>query len=86
MHALGDILNVIMEGGREGVIVSVISRKAKLSHYATLEKCGKLIAAGLVETKKTVQTHVFTITEKGLIFVQEYRKFNDLIESVNLRF
>lgn len=86
MHTLGDILNVVMEGGRDGVIVSAISRKAKLSHYATLEKCAKLVSAGLVEPKKTLQNRVFIITEKGLNFVQEYRKFNDLIKAVNLRF
>lgn len=39
MRTLGDILEVIMEGGREGVIVSAVSRRAKMAHYQTLEKC-----------------------------------------------
>jgi len=52
MGIMGDILGVTMDGGRSGVIVSAISRKANLSHYAVLDKCEKLVSAGLVETIK----------------------------------
>ena len=47
MGIMGDILDVTMDGGQRGVIVSAISRKANLSHYAVLDKCEKLINAGL---------------------------------------
>jgi hypothetical protein len=39
MGIMGDILDVTADGGRGGVIVSAISRKANLSHYAVLDKC-----------------------------------------------
>ena len=48
MGIMGDILDVTMDGGQRGVIVSAISRKANLSHYAVLDKCEKLINAGLM--------------------------------------
>jgi len=38
MGIMGDILDVTMDGGQTGVIVSAISRKANLSHYAVLAK------------------------------------------------
>ncbi|MBT7824747.1 MAG: MarR family transcriptional regulator, partial [Thaumarchaeota archaeon] len=52
MGIMGDILDVTMNGGQQGVIVSAISRRANLSHYAVLDKCEKLINAGLVETRR----------------------------------
>jgi len=68
------------------VIVSAISRKANLSHYAVLDKCEKLINAGLMESARTNRNRLFKITEKGLGFIQEFQKFQSLIESMNLRY
>ena len=86
MGIMGDILDVTMDGGRGGVIVSAISRKANLSHYAVLDKCEKLITAGLVDSVKNERNRLFMITEKGLEFFQEFRRFQDLVESMNLRY
>jgi len=86
MGIMGDILVVTMEGGRTGVIVSAISRKANLSHYAVLDKCEKLINAGLIESTKNDRNRIYSITEKGLEFFQEFQKFQSLIESMNLRY
>ena len=86
MGIMGDILYVTMQGGRGGVIVSAISRKANLSHYAVLDKCEKLVTAGLVESVKNNRNRVYSITEKGLEFFQEFKRFQSLIESMNLRY
>jgi len=86
MGIMGDILDVTMDGGRNGVIVSAISRKANLSHYAVLDKCEKLVTAGLVESNKTERNRVFMMTEKGLQFISEFRRFQNLVESMNLRY
>ncbi len=86
MGIMGDILDVTMDGGREGVIVSAISRKANLSHYAVLDKCEKLVIAGLVDSVKNDRNRLFMITEKGLEFFQEFRRFQTLVESMNLRY
>jgi len=86
MGIMGDILDVTMDGGREGVIISAISRKANLSHYAVLDKCEKLVTAGLVDSVKNERNRLFMITEKGLEFFQEFRRFQGLVESMNLRY
>jgi predicted transcriptional regulator len=86
MGIMGDILDVTMAGGRQGVIVSAISRRANLSHYAVLDKCEKLVTAGLVESSKNDRNRIFMITEKGLQFFQEFRRFQNLVESMNLRY
>ncbi len=86
MAIIGDILDVTMQGGSKGVIVSNISRKANLSYYAVLDKCERLISAGLVESTKNDRNRIFRITEKGLEFFQEFRRFQSLVESMNLRY
>ena len=86
MGIMGDILDVTMDGGQRGVIVSAISRKANLSHYAVLDKCEKLINAGLMQSERLDRNRLFRITEKGLGFIQEFQKFQNLIESMNLRY
>jgi predicted transcriptional regulator len=86
MGIMGDILDVTMDGGQSGVIVSAISRRANLSHYAVLDKCEKLINAGLMQSERKDRNRFFRITDKGLDFIQEFQKFQNLIESMNLRY
>lgn len=86
MGIIADILGVTMDGGMQGVIVSAISRRANLSHYAVLEKCQKLIDAGLVQSVKDNRNRLFVITEKGIRFFQEFQKFQSLVQSMNLRY
>ena len=86
MGIIADILGVTMDGGTQGVIVSAISRRANLSHYAVLEKCQKLIDAGLVESMKDNRNRLFTITEKGIRFFQEFQRFQNIVQMMNLRY
>ena len=86
MGIIADILGVTMDGGTQGVIVSAISRRANLSHYAVLEKCQKLIDAGLVESMKDDRNRLFVITEKGIRFFQEFQRFQNIVQMMNLRY
>jgi len=86
MGIIADILGVTMDGGAQGVIVSAISRRANLSHYAVLEKCQKLIDAGLVESMKAERNRLFKITEKGIRFFQEFQRFQNIVQGMNLRY
>ncbi|MGQ0638198.1 MAG: winged helix-turn-helix domain-containing protein [Nitrososphaerota archaeon] len=86
MGIMADILGVTMDGGTQGVIVSAISRRANLSHYAVLDKCQKLIDAGLVDSMKDSRNRLFVITEKGIKFFQEFQRFQSLVQSMNLRY
>jgi predicted transcriptional regulator len=86
MGIIGDILCVARDCGAQGAIISSISRRANLSHYAVLEKCQKLIDAGLIKTDKDDRNRIFIITEKGIRFFQEFQRFQILIEPMNLRY
>ena len=66
MGIMGDILDVTANGGRDGIIISAISRKANLSHYAVLDKCEKLVEAGLVESVKNDRNRAVSYTHLTL--------------------
>lgn len=86
MGIIDDILDVIIQGGHDGVLISAISRKANLSHNTVLEKCDSLTSAGLIKSLTNNHNRIFIITEKGIHFFQELRRFQNLIESVNIRY
>jgi predicted transcriptional regulator len=65
---ISDILSVTIDCGRNGAIISSISRRANLSHYAVIEKCKKLADAGLVKSLNNSRNRIFAITEKGISF------------------
>ena len=86
MGIIADILGVAMDCGVQGAIISSIARRANLSHYAAVDKCQKLIDAGLVKSIKGNRNHIFIITEKGIKFFQQFQEFQIFIQSVNLRY
>jgi predicted transcriptional regulator len=83
---ISEILSVTMDCGRQGAIISSIARRANLSHYAVIEKCQKLIDAGLVESTNNNRNHTFIITEKGVQFFQQLQKFLETVQEVKIRY
>ncbi len=83
---ISDILSVTMDCGQKGAIISSLSRRANLSHYAVIEKCQKLIDAGLVETTNNDRNHSFIITEKGIQFFQQLQKFIETVQEAKIRY
>ena len=83
---ISDVLCATMDGGRNGVIISSIARRANLSHYTAMEKCQKLTALGLMESIESRNNRTFAITERGILFFQEMQKFMEVIEEIKIRF
>jgi len=81
-----DILSVTMDNGRQGIIISAIARGANLSHYAAIEKCQKLIDAGLMESSSNDRNRLFIITEKGIQFLQEIKKIIETAQVIKIRY
>jgi predicted transcriptional regulator len=86
MGIISEILGIAMDSGRGGAIISSIARRANLSHYTVIEKCQKLINAGLVESTSNNRNHIFVVTEKGIQFFQELQKFIEIAQSIKVRF
>ena len=81
---MGDILSAASEGGRDGVIVSVISRKANLPHNATVQKCERLASAGLVQSHRIGRNRMFALTSAGIEFFGHLRAFQGVMERMGL--
>lgn len=86
MEVMHEILSITANGGRFGTNVSHISSKANISHYAAMEKCEKLLDAGLIEQHVDKRNRIFRITEKGFMFIKELDRFQNLVNSLNLRY
>lgn len=83
---ISDILSVIMDCGKNGIIISSIARRANLSHYSAIEKCQKLIDLKLIETTSNNKSRIFIVTEKGIQFFQQTQKFLNTIQEIKIRF
>lgn len=83
---ISDILNILVDSGRNGIIISSIGRKANLSHYTAVEKCQKLTNVGLVKPTIIDNRHTFTITEEGIQFFQQMQKFLSTIQEIKIRY
>lgn len=86
MGILSDILTATREEGQNGIIISAISRKANLSHYAAVDKCNKLIEAGLIKMTTEARNKIFILTEKGIQFFEELERFQNLMRSLKLKY
>ncbi len=86
MGIISDVLGVVMDGGKQGSIISSIARNANLSHYTALEKCQKLVGFGLMESIVDNKNRTFVITEKGMLFFHEMQKFIELVQEVKIRY
>lgn len=82
---VSDILRVIMEGGREGVLVSWLSRRSNLAHNVVVDRCQQLIKAGLLETKNHERTSAFVVTEKGIQFSHQIQEFIEIAQTLDVR-
>lgn len=83
---ISDILSITMDCGRQGTIISSLARRANLSHNSVVDKCQKLIDAGLIESLSNNRNHTFIITEKGIQFFHEIQKFMESTQEINMRF
>lgn len=83
---ISEILQITMEYGMEGTIISSIARRANLSHYTAMDKCQKLINFGLMESREDKKSRYFVITEKGIKFYQEMQKFLQVVQEIKIRY
>lgn len=81
-----DILRIIAESGRDGAIISAVSRMANVSHNSVNAKCQKLVDANLIESVKDSRGCTFFITEQGVTFFGQLCKFTDMLKSASIRY
>ena len=80
-----DILGIIAESGKGGVIISAISRMANASHKSVNGKCQKLVEANLVKAVKDGRMCTFFITDQGAAFFEQICRFTEMMKAANIR-
>jgi predicted transcriptional regulator len=86
LGVVSEVLQVTMDCGIQGAIISSIARRANLSHYTAMEKCQKLIDFGLMEPRIDKKSRSFVVTEKGIQFYHEMQKFLEIAQEIKIRY
>lgn len=79
-----DILNNVMRTGESGVQVTTLVRKSNLSYSRLISFVNKLTSSGLINKVEVEGKNVFIVTEKGRVYLDEYKKFLTITESFGL--
>ena len=79
-----DLLTVTQDSGQNGIAVTPMCQKGNLSHSRLRNILSKLTGSGLINQIRFDGRNTFVITEKGNLFLEEYKKFHDFAEAYGL--
>jgi predicted transcriptional regulator len=67
-----------------GIQVTTLVRKSNLSYSRLISFVNKLSHSGLINKIEVKGKNIFIITEKGRVYLDEYKKFSTIAESFGL--
>jgi predicted transcriptional regulator len=73
-----------MRTGESGVQVTTLVRQSNLSYSRLISFVNKLTSSGLINKVEVEGKNVFIVTEKGRVYLDEYKKFSTITESFGL--
>ena len=79
-----DILDTVSHSGIQGIPITPLIRKSNLSHKRMVGFINKLTQSNLVNKIETNGKITFIITEKGRVYLGEYKKFSSIAETFGL--
>ena len=79
-----DLLVKTDESGQEGIKTTALLSKSNLSHGRMQTFLSTLTGSGLINQIKFDGKNTFVITEKGRLYLEEYKKFSDIADSFGL--
>ena len=79
-----NILDNVMRTGESGVQVTTLVRQSNLSYSRLISFVNKLTSSGLINKIEVEGKNVFIVTEKGRVYLDEYKKFSTITESFGL--
>ena len=81
---VGDVLTITQDANRSGIAVTKLCQKGNLSHSRLRNLLSKLTSSGLINKIECDGRNIFVITEKGRMFLAEYKKFNEFASDFGL--
>ena len=79
-----DLLTITQSTDRNGIAVTSLCQKSNLSHGRLQNFLTTLTGSGLINQIRFDGRNTFVITEKGNLFLEEYKKFHDFAEAYGL--
>lgn len=81
---MGSILDATQEKGRDGIKVTVLMSKSNVPYKRLSKFLDKLTGTELINKIEVDGKNTFVITEKGILYLEEYKKFSSIAESFGL--
>ena len=78
------ILQATQEVGRDGINPTKLLRTSNVSTSRFGGFIDKLVGSGLINKIEQKGQQTYVITEKGIMYLQEYKKFSDFSDSFGL--
>ncbi len=79
-----DILETVMNSGQEGISITPLLRQSNLPFSRATWFINKLTQNSLINKIDVKEKSVFIITERGRVYLEEYKKWNDISQSFGL--
>ena len=84
IQIMSDVLENVDYAGSEGLQITNLIQKANISHSRLQKLIKNLSGSGLINKIEYDNKSTFIITEKGRLFLEEYKKFSGFAESFGL--
>ena len=81
---LADVLLITQDANRNGCAITKLCTKSNISHGRLRSLLTTLTGSGLVNQIKFDGKNTFVITEKGSQYLEQYKKFSEIAESMGL--
>ena len=79
-----DILETVMNSGQEGISITPLLRQSNLPFSRATWFINKLNQNSLINKIDVKEKNGFIITERGRVYLEEYKKWNDISQSFGL--
>ena len=73
-----------MNSGQEGISITPLLRQSNLPFSRATWFINKLTQNSLINKIDVKEKNVFIITERGRVYLEEYKKWNDISQSFGL--
>ena len=84
LQITAELLNITKDSGMNGIKTTNLIQKTNMSHNRLKTLLFNLTNIGLINEIKFDGKNTFVITQKGIIFLDEYSRFNELANSFGL--
>ena len=81
---VSDVFTITQDANRSGVAITALCQKSNLSHGRLQNFLSTLTGSGLINQIKFDGKNTFVITEKGSQYLEQYKKFSEIAESMGL--